>query len=126
MARSTCHWPSTWLPANPIQRSAKRDPAKAAGYGLDGGVFQASYSEPIVKDLIGQKTGEVIPRRHKVQISPIPELTHDWPAIVDSAGRQLTVAYSHWPMLCALNDEERNMLTKTSCAWVTTARRLKR
>lgn len=92
--------------------SCHNDP-KAAGYGIGGGVFQTRYSQPIIEDLIDQKTGRPIPKRYQVQIPPIPELTFDWSTIVDEDGNQVQTVGTHWPLSRALNKQERNTLTRT-------------
>ena len=86
---------------------------KALGYGISGGVFQNRYAQPIVEDLIDQRTGDVIPNRHTVQIQPIPGLNFDWSTIVDSAGNQVQTVGTHWPLSRALNASERNRLQRT-------------
>ncbi len=89
------------------------DNPKALGLGIGGGVFQNKYAQPIVEDLIDQKTGEVIPNQFKVQIQAIPELNFDWSTIVDSAGNQVQTVGTHWPLSRALNKDERVRLTRT-------------
>ncbi|MFQ5549953.1 MAG: cytochrome C, partial [Gemmatimonadales bacterium] len=86
---------------------------KALGYGISGGVFQTRYAEPIVEDLIDQRTGDVIPRQHRVQIQSIPGLDFDWSTIIDSAGNQVQTVGTHWPLSRALNESERAGLERT-------------
>ncbi|NIM51294.1 MAG: cytochrome C, partial [Gemmatimonadales bacterium] len=75
---------------------------KALGYGIAGGVFQNRYAQPIVEDLMDQRTGEIIPKRHQVQIPAIPDLKHDWSTIVDREGNQVQTVGTHWPLSRAL------------------------
>ena len=89
------------------------DNPKALGYGISGGVFQARYAEPIVEDLIDQRTGEVIPNQHRIQIQAIPDLTFDWSTIVDTLGNQVQTVGTHWPLSRALNADERIRLQRT-------------
>ena len=86
---------------------------KALGYGIAGGVFQNRYAQPIVEDLMDQRTGEIIPKRHQVQIPAIPELEHDWSTIVDREGNQVQTVGTHWPLSRALNSSERDRLERT-------------
>jgi hypothetical protein len=86
---------------------------KAMGYGISGGVFQNRYAEPIVEDLIDQRTGEVIPDNYRIQIQAIEGLTFDWSTIVDSAGNQVQTVGTHWPLSRALNAGERDRLQRT-------------
>ncbi len=86
---------------------------KTAGYGISGGVFQTRYSEPIVEDLIDQRTGEVIPKNYQIQIPAIPRLKWDWSVIVDPEGYQVQTVGTHWPASRALNNEERAVLVRT-------------
>ncbi len=86
---------------------------KALGLGISGGVFQSRYATPIVEDLMNQATGEIIPRRHQVQIEAIEGLDFDWSTIVDSAGRQVQTVGTHWPLSRALSADERERLTRT-------------
>ena len=86
---------------------------KALGYGISGGVFQTRYAQPVVEDLMDQRTGEIIPARHQVQIQSIPGLDFDWSTIVDSAGNQVQTVGTHWPLSRALNTEERTRIRRT-------------
>ncbi len=86
---------------------------KALGYGIAGGVFQTRYAEPIVEDLIDQRTGEVIPQRYQIQIEAIPGLYFDWSTIIDTAGNQVQTVGTHWPLSRALNADERSRLQRT-------------
>ncbi|MCG8423768.1 MAG: cytochrome C [Proteobacteria bacterium] len=89
------------------------DNPKALGYGISGGVFQGRYAESIVEDLIDQKTGEVIPRRHQIQIQRIEGLNFDWSTIIDQNGNQVQTVGTHWPLSRALNREQREGINRT-------------
>lgn len=86
---------------------------KAFGLGISGGVFQTRNAERIVTDLMDQRTGEIIPQRHQVQIESIEGLDFDWSTIVDSAGNQVQTVGTHWPLSRALSADERDRLTRT-------------
>jgi hypothetical protein len=88
------------------------DNPKALGYGISGGVFQTRYPEDIVEDLIDQKTGKVIPKRHQVQIASIEKLDFDWSTIVKD-GQQVQTVGTHWPLSKALPKEVRDGMERT-------------
>ncbi len=85
---------------------------KAMGYGISGGVFQTRYPEDIVEDLIDQKTGKVIPKRHVVQIPKIADLDYDWSTIIKDDQQVQTVG-THWPLSRALTKEMRDGMNRT-------------
>lgn len=85
---------------------------KALGYGIAGGVFQTKYPIDIVEDLIDQKTGKVIPKRHQIQIAAIPKLDFDWSTIVKDDQQVQTVG-THWPLSKALPKEIRDGMERT-------------
>ncbi len=101
-----------------VQRKARRceschNNPKALGLGIGGGVFQSKYQKPIVEDLIDQRTGKPIPKNYQIQIPAIPNMDIDWSRIVDEEGRQVATVGTHWPLSRALNNEERDRLTRT-------------
>ena len=108
-------------PAQPhsAQRKARtcescHDNAKAAGYGIGGGVFQRKNNINVIEDLLDQRTGEPIPKRYQVQIPAIPNLNFDLSAIVDrKTGNQIATVGTHWPLSRALNRKERSKLERT-------------
>lgn len=79
---------------------------KVAGLGLGDGEFGRKQNIDIVEDLIDAKTGEVIPKKHSVQIQGIPKLDFDWSQIVTREGKQLATVGSHWPLSRAFNKQE--------------------
>lgn len=85
---------------------------KAMGYGISGGVFQTRYPVDIVEDLIDQKTGQVIPGRHKIQIPKIADLDYDWSTIIKD-GQQVQTVGTHWPLSRALPKEMRDGMERT-------------
>ena len=85
---------------------------KAMGYGISGGVFQLGYPRDIVEDLIDQKTGQVIPGRHKIQIPKIADLDYDWSTIIKD-GQQVQTVGTHWPLSRALPKEMRDAMERT-------------
>ena len=85
---------------------------KALGYGIAGGVFQTKYPTDIVEDLIDQKTGKVIPKRHQIQVAAIPKLDFDWSTIVKD-GQQVQTVGTHWPLSRALPKEVRDGMERT-------------
>jgi len=85
---------------------------KALGYGIAGGVFQTRYPQDIVEDLIDQKTGRVIPKRHQIQVSAIEKLDFDWSTIVKDDQQTQTVG-THWPLSKALPKEVRDGMERT-------------
>jgi len=85
---------------------------KAQGYGISGGVFQTRYPEDIVEDLIDQKTGKVIPKRHQIQIPKIADLDYDWSTIIKD-GQQVQTVGTHWPLSRALTKEMRDGMNRT-------------
>ena len=88
------------------------DNPKAMGYGIAGGVFQTRYPVDIVEDLIDQKTGQVIPGRHVVQIPKIADLDYDWSTIIKD-GQQVQTVGTHWPLSRALTKEMRDGMERT-------------
>jgi hypothetical protein len=86
---------------------------KAMGYGIGGGVFNASYSQPIIEDLIDSRTGKPIPKNTQIQIQSIPDLDFDWSTIVNAEGDQVQTVGTHWPLSRALNADEREGMTRT-------------
>ncbi len=90
------------------------DNPKAFGYGVNGGRFLTRLDEDVVEDLIDQRTGEVIPKNHKVQIPAVPAMEWDWSTIINpETGEQVQTVGTHWPGSRALNDTERKGLTRT-------------
>ncbi len=85
---------------------------KALGYGIAGGVFQTRYPVDIVEDLIDQKTGKVIPKRHQIQVAKIDKLDFDWSTIVKDDQQVQTVG-THWPLSKALPKEVRDGMERT-------------
>ena len=85
---------------------------KALGYGISGGVFQLGYPRDIVEDLIDQKTGQVIPGRHQIQIPKIADLDYDWSTIIKD-GQQTQTVGTHWPLSRALPKEMRDAMERT-------------
>ena len=85
---------------------------KAMGYGISGGVFQTRYPVDIVEDLIDQKTGQVIPGRHVIQIPKIADLDYDWSTIIKDDQQVQTVG-THWPLSRALPKEMRDGMERT-------------
>ena len=85
---------------------------KAMGYGISGGVFQTGYPRDIVEDLIDQKTGQVIPGRHQIQIPKIADLDYDWSTIIKD-GQQVQTVGTHWPLSKALPKEVRDGMERT-------------
>jgi len=85
---------------------------KALGYGISGGVFQTKYPTDIVEDLIDQKTGKVIPKRHQIQAAAIPKLDFDWSTIIKD-GQQVQTVGTHWPLSRALPKEIRDGMERT-------------
>jgi len=85
---------------------------KALGYGISGGVFQTRYPVDIVEDLIDQKTGQVIPGRHQIQIPKIADLDYDWSTIIKD-GQQVQTVGTHWPLSRALPKEMRDAMERT-------------
>ncbi len=86
---------------------------KALGYGIEGGRFQASYSEDIIIDL-WDKDGNPIPKNYQVQIPAIPDLEMDWSQIVDpETGEQLQTVGSHWPDSRPLDEDQRVRMERT-------------
>ncbi len=85
---------------------------KALGYGISGGVFQTGYPRDIVEDLIDQKTGQVIPGRHQIQIPKIADLDYDWSTIIKD-GQQTQTVGTHWPLSRALPKEMRDAMERT-------------
>ena len=85
---------------------------KAMGYGISGGVFQLGYPRDIVEDLIDQKTGQVIPGRHLIQIPKIADLDYDWSTIIKD-GQQVQTVGTHWPLSRALPKEMRDAMERT-------------
>ncbi|MCB1761197.1 MAG: cytochrome C [Gammaproteobacteria bacterium] len=85
---------------------------KALGYGISGGVFQLGYPRDIVEDLIDQKSGQVIPGRHRIQIPKIADLDYDWSTIIKD-GQQTQTVGTHWPLSRALPKEMRDAMERT-------------
>ena len=85
---------------------------KALGYGISGGVFQTRYPVDIVEDLIDQKTGQVIPGRHVIQIPKIADLDYDWSTIIKD-GQQTQTVGTHWPLSRALPQAMRDGMERT-------------
>ena len=85
---------------------------KAMGYGISGGVFQARYPVDIVADLIDQKTGQVVPGRHQIQIPRIADLDYDWSTIIKD-GQQTQTVGTHWPLSRSLPKEMRDGMERT-------------
>ncbi|MGB5762358.1 MAG: hypothetical protein WBM58_07385 [Sedimenticolaceae bacterium] len=85
---------------------------KAMGYGISGGVFQTRYPVNIVEDLIDQKTGQVIPSRHQIQIPKIADLDYDWSTIIKDDQQVQTVG-THWPLSRSLPKAMRDGMERT-------------
>jgi len=85
---------------------------KAMGYGISGGVFQTRYPVDIVEDLIDQKTGQVIPGRHVIQIPKIADLDYDWSTIIKD-NQQVQTVGTHWPLSRALPKSVRDGMERT-------------
>ncbi len=85
---------------------------KAMGYGISGGVFQTRYPVDIVEDLIDQKTGQVIPGRHQIQIPKIADLDYDWSTIIKD-GQQTQTVGTHWPLSRSLPKAMRDGMERT-------------
>ena len=85
---------------------------KAMGYGIAGGVFQTRYVEDVVADLIDQKTGKVIPKRHVIQIPKIKGLDFDWSTIIKNDEQTQTVG-THWPLSRSLPKKMRDGMERT-------------
>ena len=88
------------------------DNPKALGYGISGGVFQTRYPVDIVADLIDQKTGQVIPGRHQIQVPKIADLDYDWSTIIKD-GQQTQTVGTHWPLSRSLPKEMRDGMERT-------------
>jgi hypothetical protein len=100
-----------------VQRKARtcescHNNPKALGYGISGGVFQASYAKDIIEDLIDQKTGKVIPQNYQIQIPKIDKLDFDWSTIIKD-GQQVQTVGTHWPLSKALPKEMRDAMDRT-------------
>ncbi len=100
-----------------VQRKARtcescHNNPKAMGYGIAGGVFQTKYPVDIVEDLIDQKTGQVIPGRHLIQVPKIADLDYDWSTIIKD-GQQVQTVGTHWPLSRALPKEMRDGMERT-------------
>ncbi len=89
------------------------DNPKAVGLGISGGVFQNRYATAIVEDLIDQRTGEPIPRNHKIQIQAIPALDFDWSVVMREDGTQVATVGTHWPASRALPIETIRGISRT-------------
>ena len=85
---------------------------KSLGYGIEGGRFQARYSEPLYAAL-DDSQGNLLAENVQVQIQAIPDLKYDWSQIVTRDGQQLMTVGSHWPLSRPLNNDERTRVERT-------------
>lgn len=75
-------------------------------------MFQTRYPVDIVADLIDQKTGQVIPGRHQIQVPKIADLDYDWSTIIKD-GQQTQTVGTHWPLSRSLPKEMRDGMERT-------------
>lgn len=80
---------------------------KALGYGINGGRLNRPWDEPTVVDLM-TADGEVLPRRARTQIEPIPGLEADWARYVTEDGRQLQTVGHHFSGSGPLGNKQRS------------------
>ncbi len=84
--------------------------AKAAGYGILGGLTQRSYDSPVFVDL-STPSGKVLSKRAQPQISAIRGLK-DWTAVIDQDGRQLMTVGHHFLDSGPLSKRQREKLDR--------------
>jgi hypothetical protein len=87
----------------------------AAGYGIDGGIYDAMPGEPRYADVVDAE-GNNVSRFTRAQIAPIRELHGDFMRLLTLDGQQVQTIDTHWPTSTPLTQEQRDFLTrKNSC-----------
>jgi hypothetical protein len=87
----------------------------AAGYGIDGGIYDATPGTPRYADVIDAK-GNNVSQYTRAQIAAISELHGDFMQLLTVHGEQLQTIDTHWPTSMPLTQAQRDQLTrKNSC-----------
>ncbi len=87
----------------------------AAGYGIDGGIYDATPGEPRYADVVDAE-GNNVSRYTRAQIAAIRELHGDFMRLLTLDGDQVQTIDTHWPTSMPLTQEQRDFLTrKNSC-----------
>lgn len=87
----------------------------AAGYGIDGGIYDATPGTPRYADVI-DADGNNVSQYTQVQIAAISKLHGDFMRLLNLDGEQVQTIDSHWPTAIPLTQEQRDMLAReTAC-----------
>ncbi len=84
---------------------------QAMGYGIESGDTYSDPSKAYVVDLT-TADGEILPNKHKEQVSAIPNLSMDWSRFVTEEGKQLQTVGHHFSGSRPLNNKERANLDR--------------
>ncbi len=85
--------------------------AKALGYGTHDGRYLKQYNKGIYVDLMNEK-GQLVTRKAKYQISPVPDLSMDLDQVITREGEQLQTVGHHWPLDGPLSKEMRDNIER--------------
>ena len=83
----------------------------AAGYGIDGGVYDAEPNLPRYADVVSND-GENVSHFTEAQIQAIKELHGDFMQLITKEGKQVQTIDSHWPTSMPLTKEQREVLSR--------------
>jgi hypothetical protein len=83
----------------------------AAGYGIDGGIYDADPATPRYGDVIDSE-GNNVSQFTQVQIAAIKELHGDFMRLVNLDGEQVQTIDTHWPTSIPLTQEQRDLLSR--------------
>jgi hypothetical protein len=83
----------------------------AAGYGIDGGIYDASPGTTRYADVIDAE-GNNVSKYTQAQISAIKELHGDFMQLVTIDGKQVQTIDTHWPASIPLTKEQRDLLSR--------------
>ena len=87
----------------------------AAGYGIDGGIYDATPGTPRYADVVDAE-GNNVSKYTQVQIAAISELHGDFMRLLTPDGQQVQTIDTHWPTSIPLTQSQRDLLTrKNSC-----------
>ncbi len=85
--------------------------AKALGYGTHNGRYLKQYNRGVYVDIMNEK-GQLVTRKAKYQISPIPDLSMDLDQVITREGEQLQTVGHHWPLDGPLSKEMRENIER--------------
>jgi hypothetical protein len=87
----------------------------AAGYGIDGGIYDAKPGTPRYADVVDAE-GNNVSKYTQAQIAAISELHGDFMQLLTLDGKQVQTIDTHWPTSVPLTQSQRDLLTrKNAC-----------